>query len=57
MKDLKKGERLTTKNMRSIRPGNGLAPRDHDAALGRRAKVDIARGTPLSWDLLEKARR
>ena len=57
VKDLKKGERLTTKNMRSIRPGNGLAPRDHDAALGRRAKVDIARGTPLSWDLLEKARR
>lgn len=54
VKDVKKGEALTSKNMRAIRPGDGLPPRDYDAALGRRALADIALGTPLSWDLLDE---
>lgn len=53
VKDLRKGDILTPENIRAIRPGNGLPPRDYDTALGRRAKTDIARGTPLSWDLLD----
>lgn len=53
VEDVKKGERLTARNIRAIRPGNGLPPRELDAAIGRRAKADIARGTPLSWDLLK----
>jgi len=52
VKDIAAGEELTPENVRSIRPGHGLAPKHYDAVLGRRAKVDIARGTPLSWDLL-----
>lgn len=56
VKDVKAGETLTSENVRAIRPGSGLPPRDLDGVLGRRAKADIQRGTPLAWDLLaEKA--
>ncbi len=53
VKDIAAGEELTAENMRSIRPGYGLKPKHYDKVLGRRAKVAIPRGTPLSWDLLE----
>ena len=52
VKDVKAGEVLTAENVRAIRPGNGLPPREYEAVLGRKAKSDIARGTPLSWDLI-----
>jgi pseudaminic acid synthase len=47
-----KGERLTEKNIRSIRPGFGLPPREFKSILGKRALVDIPFGTPLSWSLI-----
>lgn len=50
--DLKAGDILSADNIRAIRPGLGLAPKFTDQVLGRRAKVAIARGTPLNWDLL-----
>ena len=52
VKDIKKGEAFTPVNIRALRPGNGLPPRDYDAVLGRKAKTDIARGTPLSRKLI-----
>jgi N-acetylneuraminate synthase len=51
--DVKAGERLTEKNIRSIRPANGLHPRYLRAVLGRTAKRDLESGTPVSWDLIE----
>lgn len=51
--DIQAGEPLTSDNIRSIRPGLGLAPKHLSEALGRRARGYIAAGTPLSWDLLE----
>lgn len=51
--DVKAGEILTADNVRSIRPGNGLHTRYLEQILGRRARVDILRGTPLSWDLVQ----
>lgn len=51
--DVAAGEPLTQENVRSIRPGHGLAPKHLAAVLGRRAAVPIERGTPLSWDLLQ----
>ena len=51
--DVEKGEPFTQDNVRSIRPGHGLAPRHLDEVLGRRAAARIERGTPLSWDLVE----
>ena len=51
-KDMKQGEVFTHSNVRAIRPGFGLAPKWLDTILGRHAASDIARGTPLSWDIL-----
>ncbi len=53
VKDMKKGEIFTEENVRSIRPGYGLHPKYLKDILGRRARKDIERGTPLSWDLVD----
>jgi len=50
--NIKKGEKITEKNIRSIRPGYGLNPKYYDKILGRIAKKNIKRGTPINWDLL-----
>lgn len=50
--DIQAGEVLTAQTVRAIRPGLGLPPRHYEAVLGRKARVDIKAGTPLSWDLL-----
>jgi N-acetylneuraminate synthase len=50
--DIAAGEALTRENVRSIRPGFGLPPRELPAVLRKRARVAIARGTPLAWELL-----
>lgn len=52
--DIEKGETLTPDNVRSIRPGHGLPPKYLEQILGKKAKVDIEKGTPLGWDLVEK---
>jgi len=51
-KDMQAGEELTSENMKIIRPNGGLAPKFYDTMLGRKIKIDIKRGTPLSWDLI-----
>lgn len=53
VEDLKRGDILTEKNVRSIRPGLGLSPKYYDVVLGKRVKCDVKRGTGLSWDLIE----
>ena len=52
VQDVKRGEKFTATNVRSIRPGYGLHSRHLGEVLGRRAVRDIERGTPLSWDLV-----
>ena len=54
VEDVKKGERFTEKNVRSIRPGNGLHTRHLKEVLGRTATRDIPRGTPMSWELVSR---
>ena len=51
--ELKAGDVLTEKNLRRIRPGLGLAPKHYDTVLGMRVSRDVAKGTPLSWELLK----
>lgn len=50
--DLKKGDILTEKNLRAIRPGMGLAPKHLPILLGKRVKKEVKLGTPMAWDLI-----
>lgn len=50
--DVQAGETFTTRNVRSIRPADGLPPEFLPLVLGRTATSRISRGTPLSWDLI-----
>ena len=52
VEDIKKGERFTPENVRSIRPGNGMAPKFYRSVLGKRAARDIKRATPLRHSLV-----
>lgn len=50
--DIKAGERFTEHNVRAIRPGLGMPTKYLDQILGKQAKQDIKKGTPLSWELM-----
>ena len=50
--DVKAGDMFTPENLRSVRPGKGLAPKYYNQLLGRRIKKDAPKGTPASWDLV-----
>ncbi len=52
VEDIRKGMSFTAKNVRIIRPGNGLHPRHYDFLLSRTASCDIQRGTPMNWDFV-----
>jgi N-acetylneuraminate synthase len=51
--DIAPGQELTRNNVRSIRPAAGLAPRELPQVIGKRARVAIERGTPLTWELIQ----
>lgn len=46
--DIKEGEVFTDKNVRSIRPANGLKPKYYFELIGSKAKRDIKAGEPIS---------
>ncbi|MFV8413565.1 N-acetylneuraminate synthase family protein, partial [Vibrio owensii] len=52
VKDVAEGEVFTPENVRSIRPGFGLAPKFYDEVIGSAAKQDIPRGTALKREHL-----
>jgi pseudaminic acid synthase len=52
VKAMQAGETFTPENVRSIRPGHGLAPKYLPMVLGQKAAVDIKKGTPLSFRLV-----
>ena len=52
IQDIKKGEKFTGDNVRSIRPGHGLHPRHYDEVMGKKAARNIARGEPLEQGMI-----
>ena len=50
---MKAGEAFTPENLRSIRPAFGMAPVHYEELLGKKARCDIARGTPMDWKFVE----
>ena len=53
VKDVKEGETFTEENVRSIRPNFGLHTMYYEEVIGKKAKKDIAKGTPLAWNVIE----
>jgi pseudaminic acid synthase len=53
VEDIKAGEVIIEKNVKSIRPGFGMHPKHYYKILGKRAVNNIEKGTPVSWDLLK----
>ena len=52
VQDIAKGEIFTSKNIRSIRPGDGLEPKYYEDILGKIATKDIKKGIPLNWNMI-----
>ncbi|AFY36523.1 N-acetylneuraminate synthase [[Leptolyngbya] sp. PCC 7376] len=50
--EMKAGDKLTSQNLRCVRPGYGLAPKYYDLVINKAVNQDLQKGTPLSWDLL-----
>lgn len=55
VRDIAAGERLTESNIRSIRPGHGLAPEHYSTVMGSIASKSIARGEPLDWSMIQRS--
>ena len=48
IKDIKKGEIITKKNIKRIRPGNGLAPKYYYKLINKKSKFNIKKGEPIT---------
>lgn len=52
-KDIRKGETLSQKNLKCVRPAFGLSTKYFDSTLGKKAKMDLKKGTPLKLEDFE----
>ena len=53
--DVKKGELLSNKNIKSLRPGGGIEPKHFDQIVDQyKASRDISKGTLLQWDMVQQ---
>lgn len=54
VKTLRAGDVVGSDDIRSVRPGFGLPPKNYEEVVGRTLAHDVAFGQPVSWDCLEK---
>tara|TARA_B110000444_G_scaffold261279_1_gene312298 strand:- start:4769 stop:5800 length:1032 start_codon:yes stop_codon:yes gene_type:complete len=54
VKNVKEGEKLTTANIKRIRPGNGIEPKYYNTILGKKSPFNIKAGSPIKKNLLLK---
>ncbi len=53
VKNVKKNDIISMKNIRSIRPSGGLMPRNLKKIIGKKFKKNLKIGTPLNWNLIK----
>lgn len=53
VEDINPGQKFSIENVRSIRPGDGIHTKYFKAILGKKAIKNVAKGTPVNWDLVE----
>jgi len=53
VEDIKAGEVITEKNVRSIRPGFGLHPKHIKDIIGKTVNQNIQKGTPIGMELID----
>ncbi len=53
IRDMAAGDVFSRDNIKVIRPGHGLAPREFEGLLGKKAKGLIKRGSPLTKGMIE----
>ena len=51
--DMKKGDELTKKNLRIVRPGLGLPPKYYDVIIGRKVNQNVKKGTAVEWGMVQ----
>ena len=54
VEDIRTGDEITTRNVRSVRPGYGIAPKHLERMLGKKAGMALGRGEPVTEEFLEK---
>ena len=52
-KNVNIGETISKDNVRSIRPGFGLHPKELPSIIGEKFSQNQEKGTPLSWDMIQ----
>ena len=50
VEDVKKGDVVTSKNIRAIRPGEGISPKYYRELLGKKFRDSYKAGTPMNFD-------
>ena len=54
VKNIEIGDTITTENVRSIRPSNGIQPKFLKEMLGKKAKSTMRRGQPITQDFFDE---
>ncbi|MEN6349900.1 MAG: pseudaminic acid synthase [Syntrophomonas sp.] len=52
VQDVREGEEITNKNVRSIRPGYGISPKFINDIIGKKFSSAVKRGTPFTWEMI-----
>jgi N-acetylneuraminate synthase len=52
VEDIQSGESLSEKNLKIIRPGDGLEPKFYETVIGKKVSCPLKKGTPLKWEFV-----
>lgn len=50
--DIKKGDVISEKQVRSLRPNLGIPTKHFESIIGKIARKDVNRGNPFTWDII-----